>query len=68
MSAPAPGRPRLCRNKRSKDGLVVEGAPTGVTRMLMENYPWLLPAWILGSVFLLGVVELFRIPKALRWQ
>jgi hypothetical protein len=36
--------------------------------MLMENYPWLLPAWILGSVFLLGVVELFRIPKSIRWQ
>ena len=29
--------------------------------MIMENHPWLLPAWLIGVPFVLGVIEFVRI-------
>jgi hypothetical protein len=34
--------------------------------MIMENVPWLLPAWLIGMPFVLGVIELMRIHGLIR--
>lgn len=30
----------------------------------MENYPWLLPAWLIGAPFVLGLIDYLRLPRA----
>ncbi len=27
----------------------------------MENFPWLLPAWLIGAPFVLGLIEFFTL-------
>jgi hypothetical protein len=34
--------------------------------MYGEHYSWLLPAWLIGAPFLVGLIELFRLPKSTR--
>lgn len=34
--------------------------------MYGEHYSWLLPVWLLGAPFLLGLIEFFRLPKSVR--
>lgn len=34
--------------------------------MIMENFPWLLPAWLIGVPFVLAVIELIRINGLVR--
>lgn len=31
---------------------------------VMENFPWLLPAWLLGAPLVLGLIEYLRLPRA----
>lgn len=52
--------------KSIRVGLVADRKPIGATSMIMENLPWLLPAWLIGAPFVLGLVEYLRLPKSLR--
>jgi hypothetical protein len=54
------------RNKFGQAGLVVWRNPTGETSMIMETHPWLLPAWLIGAPFVLGLIEYMSLPKPLR--
>jgi hypothetical protein len=31
-----------------------------------ENFAWLLPAWLIGAPFVIGLIEFFRLPSAVR--
>ncbi|GLI91395.1 hypothetical protein [Methylocystis echinoides] len=39
-------------------------SPTGGWNM--ENFPWLLPAWLIGAPFVLGLIDYFMLPRAYR--
>jgi hypothetical protein len=34
--------------------------------MTEGNFAWLLPVWLIGAPFLIGLVEYFRLPKSQR--
>jgi hypothetical protein len=34
--------------------------------MTTENFAWLLPAWLIGAPFVIGLVEFFRLPRQQR--
>jgi hypothetical protein len=42
----------------------VEAFQCALKEDAMENYPWLLPAWLIGAPFVLGLVDYFTLPRA----
>lgn len=60
------GEPDLWGTKPNVRGFGALGARSKEIPMYGENFSWLLPVWLIGAPFVLGLIEFFRLPKSTR--